>query len=90
MMIGTVRLRAQDPADLDAGELGQHQVQQDEVRLVGAEPGQRLAAVGGRDDPVSLGSSASASVSRRVVSSSTTRMVRAMRVRRIGLRLTAR
>ena len=38
-------------ADLDARQLGQHQVEQDEVRALGAERVQRLAAVGRRDDP---------------------------------------
>ena len=36
------------------GQLGQHQVEQDEVRPLGPEAGQRLAPVGGRDDPESL------------------------------------
>ena len=37
------------------GQLGQHQVEQHEVRALGAEAGQRLAAVGRRDDPESVG-----------------------------------
>ena len=44
-----------DPADLDAGQLGEHQVEQDEVGLLGAEAGQRLAPVGRGDDPEALG-----------------------------------
>ena len=45
------RLGADDPADLDAGQLRQHQVEEDEVGLVGPEARQRLAPVGRRDDP---------------------------------------
>ena len=44
-----------DPADLDPRQLGEHQVEQDEVRALGPEPDQRLAAVGGGDDPESVG-----------------------------------
>ena len=49
-----LRLRAEDPADLDAGQLRQHEVEQHQVRLVGAEPDQRLAAVRGGNGPVAL------------------------------------
>jgi hypothetical protein len=45
------RLPADDPADLDPRQLGQHQVQHDELRALFPEPGERLAAVGGRDHP---------------------------------------
>ena len=43
-----------DPAHLDARQLRQHQVEQDEVRPLGAEQRERLAAVGGGDGPVPL------------------------------------
>ena len=49
------RFGADDAADLDARQLGQHQVEQDEVRALGTELGQGLAAVGGGDDPESVG-----------------------------------
>ena len=45
------RFGPDDPADLDPGQLGQHQVEQDEVRAFGAEREQGLATVGGGDDP---------------------------------------
>ncbi len=49
------RLGPDDAADLDPGQLGEHQVEQDEVRALGTELDQRLAAVGGRHDPESVG-----------------------------------
>ena len=49
------RLGADDPADLDPRQLGEHQVEQDEVGTFGPEPGQGLATVGRRDDPESVG-----------------------------------
>ena len=48
------RLGPDDPADLDARELGQHQVEQDEVGAIGAEAVERLASVGGGDDAEAL------------------------------------
>ncbi len=48
------RLGSDDPADLDPRQLGQHQVEQDKVRPLRPEDGQRRATVGGRDDPESL------------------------------------
>ncbi len=47
MMIGTWLRRAQLPADLDAVELGQHQVEDDEVEARLVEALQRFAAVEG-------------------------------------------
>ena len=47
-------LGPEDPADLDARQLGQHQVEQDEVGALGPEQRERLAAVGGGDGPVAL------------------------------------
>ena len=44
-----------DPADLDPGELGEHEVKEDEIGALGSKPEQRLAAVGGRDHPESVG-----------------------------------
>ena len=49
------RLGPDDAADLDPRQLGEHQVEQDEVRALGTELDQRLAAVGGRHDPESVG-----------------------------------
>ena len=49
------RLGADDAADLDARQLREHQVQEDEVRSLGPEHGQGLAAVGRGDDPESVG-----------------------------------
>ena len=72
------RLGPDDPADLDPGQLGEHQVEEDEVRPLGAEPDQRLAPVGRRTTRKPSVSSASTSASRRVGSSSTTRIVRAI------------
>ena len=46
---------ADDAHDLDAGELGEHQVEQDEVRALGPELGQRLAPVGRGDDAEPVG-----------------------------------
>ena len=43
-----------DPADLDAGQLRQHQVEQDEVGPLGPEQRERLAAVGGGDGAIPL------------------------------------
>ena len=40
----------QPPADLDAGQAGHHQVEQDDVRAVPVEQGQPLLAVGGGED----------------------------------------
>jgi hypothetical protein len=48
------RFRADDPADLDARQLGQHEVEQDEIRALGPELCQCLAAVSSRDNPESL------------------------------------
>ena len=45
------RLGPDDPADLDARQLREHHVEQDEVRTVGPEPGQCLASVGRRRRP---------------------------------------
>ena len=53
--IGTPGFGPDDPADLDPGQLGEHQVEEDEVRALGTEQGQRLAPVGRRDDPESVG-----------------------------------
>ena len=47
--------RPDDPAHLDARELRQHDVEKDQVRTIGPEAGERLAAVGRGDDPESLG-----------------------------------
>ena len=49
-------LGADDPADLDAGQLGEHQVQQDEVRALGAERARasRPSAAGTTRKPSSL------------------------------------
>ena len=44
------RLGPDDPADLDPGQLGEHQVEHDEVGPIGPEAGERLAAVGRGDD----------------------------------------
>ena len=53
-MIGTDGLRPEDPADLDARQLRQHQVEQDEVGVLGAEQREGLAAVGGGDGAIPL------------------------------------
>ena len=42
-------LGAEDPADLDAGQLGEHEVEQDEVGSLGPEGLERRAPVGGGD-----------------------------------------
>ena len=52
--IGDARLGPDDPHHLDAGELGQHQVEQDEVWALPPELRQGLAAVGGGNDPESV------------------------------------
>jgi hypothetical protein len=49
------RFLAHDPADLDAAELRQHQVEHDEVRALLAESLQRLPPVGGGHDPEAVG-----------------------------------
>jgi DNA-binding NarL/FixJ family response regulator len=49
------RLGPDDPADLDARELRQHEVQEHEVGAFGPEPDERLAAVGRGDDLESIG-----------------------------------
>ena len=49
------RLGADDAADLDARQLREHQVQEDEVRPLRPEHGEGLAPVGRRDDPESVG-----------------------------------
>ena len=51
---GHARLGPDDPADLDPGELGEHEVEQDEVRALGPEADERLAPVGRGDDAVAL------------------------------------
>ncbi len=53
-MIGTWLSGPQAPADLDAVELRQHDVQDDEVEAAFGEPVERFAAVGGRDDLVAV------------------------------------
>ena len=55
MMIGAAGFGPEDPAHFDAGQLGEHQIEQDEVRPVGPESGQRLTAVGCLDDPEAVG-----------------------------------
>ena len=47
-------LGAEDPADLDARELGEHEVEQDEVGSLGPEGLERRATVGGGDGPIAL------------------------------------
>jgi hypothetical protein len=49
-----IRLGPDRPADLDARQLGQHQVEQDKVRAFGPKPGDRGGAVGRRHDSVPL------------------------------------
>ena len=48
------RVGAQTPADLEAVDAGQHQVEHDEVGQLAARLGQTGLAVGGRDDVVVL------------------------------------
>src|SRR6185369_3770174 len=48
------RFGPDDPADLDAGELGQHEVQEDQVGPVPPEARERFSAVGRLDHPESL------------------------------------
>lgn len=43
------------PRDFQAGQFREHQVQQDEVRLVGPEPLERGPPVGGLDDHEAVG-----------------------------------
>src|SRR5712691_1451625 len=45
-------------ADVDPVYLGHHDVQQDQVRLLGASDGQRLFAVGRREDFIAVDSKA--------------------------------
>ena len=49
------RLGPDDAADLDARQLGEHQVEQDEVRTLGTELAEGFAAIGRRHDPESVG-----------------------------------
>ena len=53
-MIGTELVGADPLADLEPVELGQHEVEHDEVDRLRREAGQRLLAVPGLDDPVPL------------------------------------
>ena len=48
------RLGPDDPADLDAGQLGQHEVEEDQVGPVPPEARERFTAVGRLDHPESL------------------------------------
>ena len=54
MMIGTCDSARRIRHTSTPGQLGEHQVEQDEVRGVGAEPDQRLAAVARGDGPIAL------------------------------------
>ena len=55
MTIGTPGLGPDDAAHLDPGQLGEHQVEQDEVGPFGAERDERLATVRGGDHPEAVG-----------------------------------